>query len=125
MVPETRHSEEVRLKQNIEVDKLTFDQSIIFSDAKCGEDEIYVEILLNGRHEVLSWDDFENRGFKATTAVVEAKWSCGELQKLAQSFQNRQIEFPDAEEKLNTMRQHARRVRVRQSMPISYGSTFD
>lgn len=62
---------------------------------------------------------------KATFAVVQAKWSCGKLQKLAQSFQSGRIERSEAEEDLNKLRRDAKIARDRESVQLmQYQSGF-
>jgi hypothetical protein len=56
---------------------------------------------------------------KATSAVVKSKWSCGDLQDLAESIRNEKIEISSAEESLNMMRLNARTARDR--APVQLG----
>lgn len=126
LVPETRQNEEVFFKQYVDVHKLKFGQSIIFGNVQCGPDQFYVEFFLNGFHEVWSWGEFVAIGTEATSAVVKAKWRCGELQELAQSFQKGKITISKAEEDLNTMRRDAKLARARESVQLMpYASAFD
>lgn len=67
-------------------------QFIIFVNARCLEDEIWVKFWQNGELKTRPWAEYEAIGEAATTAVVTAQWSCQGLQILAQMMQHKEID---------------------------------
>lgn len=94
-------------------------QPIIFVNAECGPEQIVVIFFRQG-HKRCSWSEFEDIGTEAMSAVVAAKWDCGRLQKLAKSFENREISISETECALQKQREYAERRKFYESKASAF-----
>ncbi|KAJ5239556.1 hypothetical protein N7468_004175 [Penicillium chermesinum] len=92
-------------------------ESIIFMDAERGPDDLVVTFLRNRLYDRCSWSEYKSIGPEATAAVVQAGWSCSELDREVTSLHKGIFD----ERSLNRLRQQARNKHHR----ISYGNPAD
>lgn len=94
-------------------------QFIIFADAEraVGVDDLVVTFCRNRFHDRCPWSEYKSIGPEATAAVVNAGWSCSELDRIAASLHEGRFD----EQKLDQLRREARKNRRR----ISYRNLSD
>ncbi|KAH1415311.1 hypothetical protein KXX64_006534, partial [Aspergillus fumigatus] len=98
---------------------------IIFVKAErdMGVDDLMVLFWRNLVPNRCSWSEYKSIGPEATTAVVNAGWSCSELDKMATSLREGRFD----ERRLDQLRQQARNKlrRISYSSPADHPSVFE
>ncbi|KAL4891346.1 hypothetical protein BDV59DRAFT_209022 [Aspergillus ambiguus] len=90
---------------------------IIFADAERGVDDLVVTFCCNRFYNRCPWSEYKSIGPEATAAVVNAGWSCSELDQISETM--REGGFDERE--LDRLRRKARNKRRR----ISYRNPSD
>lgn len=98
-------------------------QFIIFADAERGTDDLVVTFLRNRFPDRCSWSEYKSIGPEATTAVVNAGWSCRALDEIATSLREGGFD----ERRLDQLRQQAtyNRRRISSGRPADYPSVLE
>ncbi|KAB8230896.1 uncharacterized protein BDW43DRAFT_302014 [Aspergillus alliaceus] len=100
-------------------------ESIFFLDAEraMGVDDLVVTFRRNFVLDRYPWSEYKSIGSEATSAVVEAGWSCSELDRIAAFLH---VGIFD-KRKLDRLRQQARnnRRRISSGKPAGYPSVLE